>query len=565
MSFETSISPALQYYLAARDLALRNTNRCLAAGIGQRLLDEMPFNWAIDWLNRLAFDHRDAVVVVGEAGAESLSYADLVLYSNQAANYFQQVGIEPGERVVMCVSNSLDLFAASLGLMKLGAVQIPLFASLTANELSERIAAAGARHLIADAAVIPKLPTSRLGGVAIAIGDAPPGWANFADLRQCEVAFFQRTPTRAGDPLMGYFTSGTTSTPKLAIHSHQSYPIGHLSSLFWHGIAPGDVHANVSAPGWAKHSWSSLFTPFAAQATALVFATDRSDPKDTLDALQTHAVTSFCAPPSYWRSLVRTGLGQRPTALRDALSAGESLDQAVVEAVAAAWGLQLRNGYGQTETTALVGCLRGESYPAGALGRPLPGYDIVLIDPATTLPGEEGEICVDLASCPVGVMLGYDSHRGGQRSVSDRYYRTGDLARRDPSGVLTLIGRRDDVFKSYDVRISPLELEQVLLRHPWVSEVAVFRTTDTKGEAVPAAAVVTSPGVDSRLARDALIGWQDGNLAEEYQMAEFWMCDVLPRTTSGKVSRSAVRRAYEVTRDRDPTRALSACQYGKSA
>src|SRR5438477_1074317 len=277
---------------------------------------------------------------------------------------------------------------------------------------------------------------------------------------------FDTARTRADELLLLYFTSGTTARPKLVAHTQASYPIGHLSTMYWLGLKPGDVHLNLSSPGWAKHAWSSLFAPWNAAATVLAYHYERFDARALLGQLARCRVTSFCAPPTVWRMLIQQDLRASRVTLREAASAGEPLNPEVIARVREAWGITIRDGYGQTETTAQVGNSPGQPVKPGSMGRPLPGYRIVLLDAAGRV-SEEGEICIDLAQRPLGLMQGYlDDPARNASAMGDGYYHTGDVASRDADGYLTYVGRMDDVFKSSDYRVSPFELESVLIEHP---------------------------------------------------------------------------------------------------
>ena len=300
-------------------------------------------------------------------------------------------------------------------------------------------------------------------------------------------------PTGADDPLLLYFTSGTTARPKLVLHSHASYPVGHLSTMFGLGLKPGDSHLNISSPGWAKHAWSNVFAPW--NAGACILAMDkRFDARGTLDDLVAHEVTSFCAPPTVWRQLVQLPLENWRTSLRELNSAGEPLNPEVIEQVRRAWGLSLRDSYGQTETTMMVGNAVGQRVVAGSMGRPLPGYRVVLLD-ADGREADEGEIAMPLNPRPLGLMRGYQEDDGSLRPLEGEHYRTGDVATRDASGYITYVGRADDVFKSNDYRLSPFELESALIEHEAVQEAAVVPAPDPARLAVAKAYIVLADGV----------------------------------------------------------------------
>ncbi len=348
--------------------------------------------------------------------------------------------------------------------------------------------------------------------------------------------------TRADDPFLLYFTSGTTATPKLVLHSHRSYPVGHLSTMYWLGLRPGDVHLNISSPGWAKHAWSCFFAPWNAGATVFIVNQRRFDARGLLDTIVRCGVTTFCAPPTVWRHLIQEDLAAWPVKLKELTGAGEPLNPEVIERVKAAWGLVIRDGYGQTETTAMVGNAPGQPVKAGSMGRPLPGYHVALLDQDDNKQSE-AEICVVLAPRPSGLMQGYQDSDGAVQPLAGTVYRTGDVASIDDDGYLTYVGRADDVFKSSDYRISPFELESALIEHPAVAEAAVVPSPDPLRLAVPKAYLALAPGHkpdrDTALSifrhcRSALAPFKR---VRRIEFAE------LPKTISGKIRRVELRRA----------------------
>ena len=333
------------------------------------------------------------------------------------------------------------------------------------------------------------------------VGADLPGWSRFEEAYAEPDAFVPDGETRATDPLLLYFTSGTTAQPKLVLHTHQSYPVGHLSTMYWIGLREGDVHWNISSPGWAKHAWSSTFAPWNAGATVFGYHYARFEPRRALDTIVRCGVTTLCAPPTVWRMLVGEDLGAWPVALREVVGAGEPLNPEVIERVRRAWGLTIRDGYGQTETTAQVGNPPGQPVKPGSMGRPLPGYRIVLLNEAGA-EADEGEIVLPLDPPPLGLMEGYldDASRSAD-ALRAGVYHTGDVAERDADGYITYVGRADDVFKSSDYRISPFELESALVEHPHVAEAAVVPSPDPVRLSVPKAFVVLAGRRRRRRAR----------------------------------------------------------------
>ncbi len=319
--------------------------------------------------------------------------------------------------------------------------------------------------------------------------------------------------------------------------------------MYWLGLRPGDVHLNVSSPGWAKHAWSCVFAPWIAGATICLYNYDRFDAKAMLDTLAAARVTTFCAPPTVWRMLVQQDLAAWKDALslRELAGAGEPLNPEVIQAVQRGLGLTIRDGFGQTESTLQIGNSPGQPIKPGSMGRPMPGFEIVLVDPLTEQPAEEGEICV---ACeperPVGLMVGYrgDAERNAVAFAGNRYH-TGDVASRDADGYITYVGRTDDVFKASDYRISPFELESVLIEHPAVAEAAVVPAPDELRLAVPKAYVVLVAGQEpsKELAGDILRHSRE-NLAPYKRIRRLQFAD-LPKTISGKIRRVELRSAEE--------------------
>jgi acetyl-CoA synthetase len=313
--------------------------------------------------------------------------------------------------------------------------------------------------------------------------------------------------------------------------------------MYWIGLLPGDVHLNISSPGWAKHAWSCVFAPWNAEATVLVVNQPRFAAGQLLDQMAACAVTTFCAPPTVWRMLIQEDLGARSMTLREAVAAGEPLNPEVIEQVRRAWGITVRDGYGQTETTAQIGNSPGATVKDGSMGRPLPGYRIALLDVITGEASDEGEIAVPLEPRPVGLLTAYrDSEKLTAQAVRDGHYHTGDIASRDTDGYITYIGRTDDVFKASDYRISPFELESVLIEHPAVAEAAVVPAPDPLRLAVPKAYVALAAGhtADAETAR-SILSYAREHLAPYKRVRRLEFAE-LPKTISGKIRRVDLRQ-----------------------
>jgi acetyl-CoA synthetase len=505
------------------------------------------FNWATDWFDVIAADpvtaERTALWIVEQDGAEQkVTFADMARRSDRVATWLERLGVGRGDRVILMLGNQVELWEAMLAVAKLGAVIMPTTGALGPADLADRISRGRAGYVIANAADAPKFADVPGDYLRIAVGDAPTGWHAYADAHQVVSAGPFTARTDVDDAMLVYFTSGTTSRPKLVEHSQVSYPVGHLSTMAWIGARPGDVHLAISSPGWAKHAWSCFFAPWIAEATIFVYNYTRFDAAALLGQLRRAEVSTFCAPPTVWRMLIQADLGDRPAALREVLGAGEPLNPDVIAQIEKAWGLTIRDGFGQTETTLQVGNTPGQPVKAGSMGRPMPGVPVVLVDPVTGELADEGEICLDLAQHPLNLMTGYlgDPQRNAH-VMAGGYYHTGDVASRDSDGYITYIGRTDDVFKSSDYKVSPFELESVLIEHPAVVEAAVVPQPDETRLSVPKAYVSLAQGwpADAGTAK-AIMEYARDHLAPylKVRRVEFFE---LPKTISGKIRRVELR------------------------
>jgi acetyl-CoA synthetase len=541
------LSAAARSFRAARDLlvAHREDYEAAVAAFTWPELDE--FNWALDHFDAVAADPmsgaRTALWIVEQDGTEGRwTYAELAVRSNRLANWLREQGVARGDRIILMLGNQLELWETILAAIKLGAVLIPTFTLLGPEDLADRVARGGARHVVTSGVHAPKFAGLADGLTRICVGPAPEGWLAYGRCAEASPDFRPDGVTRATDTLLLYFTSGTTSQPKLVEHTHASYPVGHLSTMYWIGLRPGDVHLNVSSPGWAKHAWSNVFAPWNAEATIFIYNSARFDAPALLDVMARCQVTTFCAPPTVWRMLIQTDLRRAQVSLREVVGAGEPLNPEVIEQVGRAWGLTLRDGFGQTETTVAIANTPGQEVKVGSMGRPVPGYRVVLVDPVTGVVGEEGEICLDLSPRPLGLMVGYlgDVERNAAATAGG-WYHTGDVGSRDPDGYLTYIGRADDVFKASDYRISPFELESVLIEHPAVAEAAVVPSPDPLRLSVPKAYVVLAEGwAPDRDTARAILGYAREHLAPYKRIRRLEFAE-LPKTISGKIRRVDLR------------------------
>jgi acetyl-CoA synthetase len=428
-----------------------------------------------------------------------------------------------------------------LAAIKLGAVVIPAAPLLTSEDLRDRLERGRARHIVTQLAQVEKYSSLSGDYTRIVVGGEEKNWTPYSRAYDQSPDFTADGHTNANDPLMLYFTSGTTALPKLVLHTHQSYPVGHLVTMFWIGILPDDIHFNISTPGWAKHAWSSFFAPWNAGATVFAHNYERFNAKRTLNMVARCGITTMCAPPTVWRLFILEDLASFPVKLRELASAGEPLNPEVIERVRAAWNITIRDGFGQTENVLLLGNFPGQAVKPGAVGRPSPGHEIVLLD----LNGNEcddGEISLKCEPRPSSLMAGYlnDAERT-DRCFAGGYYRTGDVAHRDLDGYYTYVGRADDVFKSSDYRLSPFELESVLVEHGCVAEAAVVASPDPIRWNVPKAFITLKPGLQpSRDMACEIFRFLRGRLAPYKRIRRIEFSE-LPKTISGKIRRTQLR------------------------
>jgi acetyl-CoA synthetase len=550
----------------ARAFLLEHRTDYDTAVAGFRWPDPVDFNWALDWFDAgLAgnADSRDRtalwIVDAGSNRETKLSFAALSRRSNQVANFLRAQGLRRGDHLLLLLGNVVPLWETMLAAMKLGLVVIPATTLLTPDELRDRLDRGRAKIVVASPDQVAKFADLGSDLIRIVAGAAvaPDGWLPFGQAADFPETFVPDGPTRAEDPMLLYFTSGTTAKPKLVRHSQRSYPVGGLSTMYWLGLQPGDIHLNISSPGWAKHAWSCLFAPWNAGATVFVVNQPRFDAKGLLATIGRCGVTTLCAPPTVWRLFIQEKLATFKVALREVCGAGEPLNPEVIDQVRAAWGLTIRDGYGQTETTALAGNSPGQAVKVGSMGRPLPGWQVVITD-IDGQPAKEGEVSLPLGvDRPAGLMQGYQADDGSVSGADGAIYRSGDVVFADDDGYLTFVGRSDDVFKSSDYRISPFELESVLLEHDAVAEAAVVPSPDPIRLAIPKAYVLLVAGTD-RSAATALSIFEHLHvrLAPFKRIRRIELVTELPKTISGKIRRVQLRRLEHADDRDDPLRGI---------
>jgi len=540
---KTDKKHGLAEFLRARDFLLEHSEDYETAYRDFRWPELDTFNWALDYFDTFArANDKPALRIVDDDESElKLSFSEMSRRSNQVANFLREKGVRRGDRIVVQLPNHVAMWEIMLAAIKLGAVVIPAATLLTVEDLRDRLERGNARHVVTQRSQVEKYSELSHDYLRIVVDGEEKGWIPYSRAYDQSSDFLPDGITKADDPLILYFTSGTTALPKLVLHSHRSYPVGHLATMFWIGLRPDDIHLNISTPGWAKHAWSSFFAPWNAGATIFVHNYERFNARRTLAVVTRCGVTTMCAPPTVWRLLVLEDLRSFAVKIRELVSAGEPLNPEVIERVRSAWNVTIRDGFGQTENVLLLGNFPGQVVKDGAVGRPSPGHEIVLLD----LDGNEsddGEISIKCAHRPSSLMKGYlnDPERTEQ-SFAGGYYRTGDVAQRDGDGYFTYIGRADDVFKSSDYRLSPFELESALIEHECIAEAAVVPVADPIRWHVPKAFIVLKPGFEpSRELAHEIFRFIRGRLAPYKRIRRIEFSE-LPKTISGKIRRIQLR------------------------
>jgi acetyl-CoA synthetase len=550
MMYPLQADSGLSDFLDARDFLLqhRTDYQLVYQQFRWPRLDH--FNWALDYFDKFARDNnRTALWIVDENGSElKLSYDQLSCRSNQVANFLRRQGVRRGDRIIVMLPNIVAMWEVMLAAMKLGAVVIPTATLLTPGDLNDRLTRGQARHVITNAAFASRFSKVPGDYSRIVVDEPVNGWVEYSNAYCEEKTYVPDAATNATDPMLLYFTSGTTAQPKLVLHTHQSYPVGHLATMYWIGLRPDDVHLNISSPGWGKHAWSNFFAPWNAGATVFVHNYARFDAKKTLEVISTHEVTTMCAPPTVWRLLVLEDLGAYPVKFRELVGAGEPLNPEIIEKVRQAWGLIIRDGFGQTETVLVIGNFPGQNVKPGAAGVAAPGHEIVLLD-GDGNESADGEICLKLNPAPISLMAGYiDDPQLTATAMEGGYYHTADIGSRDADGYYTYVGREDDLFKSSDYRISPFELESALIEHPAIAEAAVVPAPDAIRWKVPKAYIAPKPGINPSpaLAHEIFVFIRK-RLGPHQRIRRIEFGE-LPKTISGKIRRIQLRAQEEPER-----------------
>jgi len=523
------------------------------------------FNWATDYFDVIAEgNEKPALIYADNEGNEIVvSYDKMMKRSNQVANLLSDIGLQKGDRVLIMMETSVELFELFLGIMKLGASIIPASTLLSSADISDRIERGDVKIVIAHNKFRERVDQAgdvlkNLKGLVCVRQIAQhcnceekeniPCWTDFAESNSFEEEYEPGFITYTTDSLFLFFTSGTTSQPKLVMHNYQ-YPVGHLTTMYWLDLQKDDIHYNISSPGWAKFAWSSFIAPWNAGATAFVYNYNAFDPDKTLALIQKYKISSLCAPLSVWKLFLVRDLSKYNFQLKKIVSAGEPLNPEITKKVEAVTGLQLREGYGQTETTGLIFTPKGmTNVPEGSMGKASPGYEIKILDEKLDeVPrGQDGQIAVATYPVkPLGLLFGYDDPEKNKEIFKGGWYLTGDTAFMDENDFVHFIGRVDDVFKSLDYRISPFEVESEIMEHHAVMEVGVVPTIDNRDRIVPKAFIVLKPDfIPNKQMALELFRFIRDNMAPYKRPRSIEFMDEFPKTISAKVMRKDLK-AYD--------------------
>lgn len=513
------------------------------------------FNWAFDVFDRWAADpRRVAMLWLDKPGNErEITFATFSRRANQVANALEQLGVTAGDRVFLMLPRVVEWWEVILGCIKLGAVSMPATTLLTPNDIVYRANLAEARVVITDAANAPKFEAIRTEcpalEVLLVVDAARPDWVSYADVVAAAPAARERQPTPSGDPCMIYFTSGTVGYPKMVLHTHASYPLGHtVTGKYWLDLRPGDLFWNMSETGWAKAAWSNLFGPWNMGATVFTYdIRGKVGADEILQCFARYPITVFCAPPTVYRMLVLEDLQRYEFPhLRHCTGAGEPLNPEVIDTWRTATGLTIRDGYGQTETVLICGNFPCLPVKPGSMGKPTPGFELAIVDDDGNVlpPGQEGDIGVRVKPArPVGLFHEYwRNPNATEAAIRGDWYITGDRGTIDADGYFWFVGRADDVIISAGYRIGPFEVESALIEHPAVAEAAVVASPDEVRGAIVKAFVILAAGYSGtpELAAELQEHVKQSTAPYKYPREIAFVAE-LPKTISGKIRRVELR------------------------
>ena len=516
--------------------------------------NEEQFNFAFDVVDALGRSKPEklAMLHLSEDGTERrFTFQDMKKESARAANFFKSIGIRRGDRVMLVLKRHYQFWFAILGLHKLGAIAIPATNQLLEKDFTYRFAAGNVKAVLCTAdgnvadAVDEAAAKSPNLQYKILVGGKRDGWHDFNEEYSMFSSHFSRTADApcGSDPMLMFFTSGTSGYPKLAAHNYK-YPLGHfITAKYWHRVNPDGLHLTISDTGWAKALWGKLYGQWLCEAAVFVYDFDRFDAEKILPLFAKYRITTFCAPPTMYRMLIKQDLSRFDlSSIEHASIAGEALNPEVFRQFQKATGLQIMEGFGQSESTLIIGNLTGSSHKIGSMGKPVPLYDVHLLDADgnEVAPGENGEICINIANgIPCGLSYGYEgSPEITADTWRDGFYHTGDLAWKDEDGFFWYVGRVDDVIKSSGYRIGPFEIENVIMELPYILECGVSAAPDeVRGQVVKASIVLVKGFVGTDQLRKDIQNYVKSRTAPYKYPRIVEFKESLPKTTSGKIIR----------------------------
>ena len=516
--------------------------------------NEDKFNFAFDVVDELGTRKPDklAMVYVGEDGEERrFTFKDMKRESARVANYFTSVGIKRGDRVMLVLKRHYQFWFSILALHKIGAIAIPAPNQLLEKDFEYRFNAGGIKAILctADGEVSNSVDAAaaKCPGLEnkIMVGGDKEGWRSFDREYSLYSSHYERTENSpcGNDPMLMFFTSGTSGYPKIAAHNYK-YPLGHfITAKYWHQVNPEGLHLTISDTGWAKAMWGKLYGQWLCEAATFVYDFDRFDAEHILPLFKKYNITTFCAPPTMYRMLIKQDLSRFDlSSIEHASTAGEALNPEVFRKFEEHTGLQIMEGFGQSESTLIIGNLAGGSHKIGSMGKPTPLYKVVLLSPEgePAPAGENGEICIDISNgLPCGLAYAYEGNPEiTAETWRDGYYHTGDLAWQDEDGFLWYVGRADDVIKSSGYRIGPFEIENVIMELPYVLECGVSAAPDEiRGQVVKASIVLVKGYEGTEELKKEIQNYVKSRTAPYKYPRIVVFHESLPKTTSGKIIR----------------------------
>lgn len=510
----------------------------------------------IDYYGKKTPDKTALLWISHDLKEKKFSFADIMHMSNQVANYFLSLGIKKGDRVLVVLRRHYNFWMAMVALHKIGAVAVPATIQLKKKDLVYRIKEADINAIICvsteECIEEAELAISDLKKDIIKISSdgSRNGWHDIEDAyRDCSTKLVidpNRMP-KSNEPMLMFFTSGTTAYPKIAQHSH-TYSLAHfITAKWWHDIKENDIHLTVAETGWGKAAWGKLYGQWIIGACVFAFDFKKFDYVELLKLIEKYKVTTFCAPPTIYRFLIKADLSQFDlSSLRYLTTAGEALNPEVVTRIKEALGLEIKEGFGQTETTLTVANLINMPVKVSSMGKPTPNYSISLLDSDgnKVQPGVVGEICISLKTgIPIGLFLEYYKNPSETaRVMHDGFYHTGDMAWQDEDGYLYFVGRTDEIIKSSGYRISPFEIESVLMEHKAVLECAVIGIPDlTRGQVVKAFIVPAKGFSPSEELKKEIQNFVKSSTAPYKYPRQIDFVEDLPKTISGKIIRNKLK------------------------